>query len=305
MANAYYWSTPYGNGYTPATVQALGAEFHAAMVAAGLSPTADTGQVNWATVTVPGSANALIGYELWSILGGALVLRIEWYTPNSLSSTYSARHIYTIGTGSNGSGTITGTIYTSSLETSTIKYASGNKASFISNPASGDFFGLIYKLDGVTGAGSYNPSAMALAVEKTVDGDGASDGVGYAITCMNDAGGSSGNASALVALWDITTSTLYGPSQYFCIVPGAMTTSIVGLDKQVFTHQAYGPRVRNTIGVCTVIASEAPANTTFNACVVGNPVTAQRGYVSVGYGFGGSHGGGTSATYSCAMLWEP
>jgi len=306
MANAYYWSSPYAEGDNTTDIRAIGAEFNAAMLAAGLSQTADTGQANWATVTVPGTTNTLYAYELWSILGGALVVRIEWYSPNNLSGSLTPRLKFVIGTGSDGAGAITGTIFTSTLTSANHSRSGGNKPSYVSNPASADFFGLIYKVAGVTSGGGYCPSALAFCVEKTVDGDATPDGVGYVITCWDEAsGGTSGAVSAQKAVWTIADSTLWGLSKLFCVVPLALTDSSVGTDKQAFVHQVACNRVRMTFGVCTVVASEALPNTTFNICMVGNPATDERGYVSIGYGLGGSHAGGTSSTYSCAMIWEP
>lgn len=306
MANAYYWSSPYAEGDNTTDIRALGAEFNAAMLAAGLAQTTDTGQVNWGTVNIPGSVSTLYGYEVWSILGGALRVRIEWYSASSLSSSFTPRLKYIIGTGSDGAGNITGVIFTSTLTTPNNTLSAGNKLSYISNPSTGDFFGLVYKVGGVTSGGAYTPSALAFSVEKTVDGAGAPDGFGYVITCHDETtGGTSGLVSAKKAVWVISSGTLYALTNLFCIVPRALTDSSVGTDKQAFVHQVAANRVRFTHGVCTVVASEALPNTTFNICVVGDPLTATRGYVSVGYGLGGSHGGGTSNTYSCAILWEP
>jgi len=305
MANAYYWSSPYATGYSTSDARTLGAEFNAAMLAAGLSQTSDTGQANWATVTVPGTASTLYAYEVWSIMGGALCIRIEWYSSATAASSRTPRLKYIIGTGSDGSGNITGTIYTSTLTSSVNTLAAGNKPSYISNPASGDFFGLVYKVGGTVQSGVTTPSAIALSIEKTVDGTGAPDGIGYVLTMMDDGGAANGLISAQKATWVISTSTLYGPVTQFCLVPGAITNSSVGTDKQTFVHQVACNRVRNTFGAATIVASEALPNTTLNACMVGDPVTATRGYVCVGYGFGGTHVGGASANYSVAMIWEP
>lgn len=306
MANAYYWSSPYAEGDNNTDIRSLGSELNAAMLASGLVQTSDTGQVNWGTVTVPGSVSTLYGYEVWSILGGALCVRIEWYSPSNLAGTFTPRFKYIIGTGSDGSGNITGVIFTSTLTTANNTLSSGNKPSYISNPSSGDFFGLVYKVGGVTSGGSYTPSALAFCIEKTVDGTGAPDGFGYVITCHDEAvGGASGLVSAKKAVWVIATGMLYALTNLFCIVPRGLTDSSVGTDKQAFVHQVAANRVRLSHGVCTVVASEALPNTTFNICVVGDPVSATRGYVSVGYGIGGSHAGSSSNTYSCAILWEP
>ena len=92
-----------------AIFRTTGAALKAALAAVGLVQTSDTGQINWTTVTAPVSSNAYIGYEIWR-LNDALqstypvFFKIEWACGSS-GTTYLTIGL-TVGTGSNGSGTL-------------------------------------------------------------------------------------------------------------------------------------------------------------------------------------------------------
>ena len=86
--------------------RAWGSEVSAQLAAIGLVQTADTGQINWTTVTWTATANVSSGYEIWRFADSTLYFKLEYGTgPNG--SGYPSMWM-TVGTGSNGSGTITG-----------------------------------------------------------------------------------------------------------------------------------------------------------------------------------------------------
>lgn len=94
------------------TFRAWGLELSNALTAIGFIKSADTGQINWATVTRP-AVNVSGGYEIRylndSLHGTApIYMKIEYGT-NTTGAAYPGMWV-TIGTGSNLSGTITGTI---------------------------------------------------------------------------------------------------------------------------------------------------------------------------------------------------
>lgn len=84
----------------------------AMILACGWVQTADTGQSDPATLTVPGTNSTAAGYRLYSLddaLAGAapVLLKVEW--GRGTGATAPAVW-FTIGTGSDGAGTITGTL---------------------------------------------------------------------------------------------------------------------------------------------------------------------------------------------------
>lgn len=96
---------------TDAEFRAWGLSISTALAAIGLVQTSDTGQINWTTVTKPSGATASQGYEIWRMNDTAqstapIFMKIEYGSGNSGANP----SIYlTIGTGSNGSGTLNGT----------------------------------------------------------------------------------------------------------------------------------------------------------------------------------------------------
>ncbi len=100
---------------TDATFRTFGAALNAAIASTGLVQTADTGQINWTTVLKP-TNGSVIGYEIWrfddSLQGTAPVfIKFTWtgLAQETSGPSNAFRWDYIAGTGSNGTGTITGT----------------------------------------------------------------------------------------------------------------------------------------------------------------------------------------------------
>jgi hypothetical protein len=103
-----------------------------ALLAFGWTRAADTGQIDWATVARPTAANTPQGFEVWRS-GDALTqmfLKVEY---GSGSNALHPGLWLTLGTGSNGSGTITGNVSTRQQLT-----AGGNTTGNVSLRFSGD-----------------------------------------------------------------------------------------------------------------------------------------------------------------------
>lgn len=105
-----------------ATFRAYGASFKAAFIAAGLVQTADTGQVDWATVNVPadpgGNTFASAGYEIWQWADPAqatqpVFIKMEYGKYGAVARPASR---FTVGKGTNGTGTVTSIILANALE---------------------------------------------------------------------------------------------------------------------------------------------------------------------------------------------
>lgn len=94
------------------TFRAWGLDLSTSLDTIGFTRSADTGQIDWTTVTRPGT-NTAGGYEIRylndSLHGTApIYVKLEYGTGSN--AAYPALWI-TVGTGSNGSGTITGTVF--------------------------------------------------------------------------------------------------------------------------------------------------------------------------------------------------
>jgi hypothetical protein len=89
--------------------RAWGARYAPAWAAAGLVQTADTGQINWATVSPSPTGGSASGYEIWRFNDAAqatvpMFMKIEY----GAGAVSSPGIWVTVGTGSSGAGAITG-----------------------------------------------------------------------------------------------------------------------------------------------------------------------------------------------------
>lgn len=91
-----------------ATFRAWGSGISTALAAVGMVQTADTGQIDWGTVTLPGTG-VYAGYEIWRFNDALqathpLFFKIEYGTGTTATRD---RYQITIGKGSDGSGVLT------------------------------------------------------------------------------------------------------------------------------------------------------------------------------------------------------
>jgi len=94
-----------------ADFRATGLAVKNALIAMGWVQTGDTGQVDWSTVTRPGTVNTVAGYEIWRMADALqstnpVFMKLEWGTGN-VSIAQPTMWVQ-IATGSNGSGSLTG-----------------------------------------------------------------------------------------------------------------------------------------------------------------------------------------------------
>lgn len=124
-----------------ALFRAWGSGIAAQLVACGLVQTADTGQIDWGTVTAPTAQNTMKGYEIYRFndaLQGTypVFIKVEYGSSQFCTITYTAGMYVTVGKATNGAGTLTGT-------TSTRRMIGINKSPFYANTFtynSGDSF---------------------------------------------------------------------------------------------------------------------------------------------------------------------
>lgn len=102
------------NFATDADFRQWGQGLSAQFAAIGLVKTADTGQIDWSTVLKPSAASQIRGYEIWrfnDVLQATAPVFIKMEFGSSATATWPALSP-TIGTGTNGAGTLTGQIGT-------------------------------------------------------------------------------------------------------------------------------------------------------------------------------------------------
>lgn len=274
-----------------ATFREWGSEFSAKLLAVGLTQTADTGQINWTTVTRPG-ANTDAGYEIWRFNDTAhattpIFIRFDYGTG---SSTTAPRVRVTVGSGSNGSGTITGTapFTVNNLGTaSTGSAVDTTYNSYMCYVAAIGAFGVMWK----NGFGS----AFQLFISRDVD----SSGVATTDGCNVVINGQSFLTTACMRLSTGTITTKHNSvaNAQLCLDPFTPGSSTVGSDFQAYVGFGCFPRVKPVLGYCGVRNSEIPEATTFTVALVGGTT---RTYI------GGPNHPNLSASSALkpAMIWE-
>lgn len=266
----------------------------ATVIAAGgfLAQTADTGQINWASVTRP-ATNTAAGYEVYAfadaLAGSApIVFKLEYGTG---SAATGAQMWITVGTGSNGSGTITGVMV--ARRTFLVGSAPGSAVNlfptYVSSVAG--FFGIGFKLGySVVALGS---GAGLLGIGRPCNQDGSlrSD----AVTVYTHPTGAPTVVTARFAD-GVNFSTTTG----FCLRTYGITNSSVGAAFQAWRHVCAYPQTYGFSFFGTVLQSEFPANTSDTATFYG---ATPRTYVSLGNPINGFSA--IPANLDCPyMIWE-
>lgn len=149
------------------------AEVIAQLLAVGITQTADTGQINTTTVTRP-IINTMAGYVIMRFNDTAqstspIFFKLEFGTS---SGAAEPNMILTVGTASNGSGTLTGTT------TTRLSVVGGTHASSVTTyvsrfcyNATDGILAMAWKIGGVSGT---NANLGAILIARTTDSSGAS-----------------------------------------------------------------------------------------------------------------------------------
>lgn len=285
------WSTVLDQS-SDAAFRAHGSELNAKLVLVGCVQQADTGQINWTTVTRAG-ISASAGYEIWKTPAGNVTFKLEYGSGNA---TTVPAHWLTFGTGSNGSGTLTGQLSTRTL-LGTVNTAI---ASTITNYPSylcavGDYVGLCWK---VNSPFPQCPRTGFILAPK-VDASGAALTTAfYALTAPTN------SAWLMQCVRTAAPAATGNQTVSYCLFVGKPAASSDGLgNNQTYLHWLNTPDVNPSIYSATVIASELTFGTTIPATLVG---TTPRTYInpcsSSTYSFDSTNT--TSPVMGLLMLWE-
>jgi hypothetical protein len=279
---------------TDAQFRAWGLELSNALQAAGFVKTADTGQINWATVVRP-AINTSAGYEIYRFddaLQGTYPIFFKLEYGATTSATVAAMWL-TVATGSNGAGTLIGQS-TSRVQCTAISATASTTTAYATYIChKGGFGGVMWKCGAIATA----PTAAGFfTICRTVDDTGAETGDGFTVYRRSTAN----SASSLSESVSVLNATTFAPSNAYSCAWGGVAASDVGANKQVYRNYMVQPGVRPVMQMLTCISAEFPGATTLVAAMVGS---TPRTYLS-----GGSYtvyaGANVSAAYCNAMLWE-
>ncbi len=238
-----------------ATFRAWGTVVSAAFASAGLVQTSDTGQINWTTVLKPTAAITLAGYEIWrfndSLQGTApIFLKISYYSGQNTSGNSPALRV-TVGTGSNGTGAITG-VNTGLVNTtgSSTTSASDNTNECIRLSTSPGV--LVVALDTfLVSTPSCAPSTFIIS--RTIDSTGNPTAEGCYFF-YHDAGLSGSTGSLACRSLNFTTVTAFGPNNPNAAPPGDLINYDSGNVAYVLPHYACIPHPVLVNGVASIKA---------------------------------------------------
>lgn len=179
--------------------RAWGQNVSSRILTAGLVQTSDTGQIDWGTVAAPGAAQTSAGYEIFRFADALqattpIFLKLEY---GSGSNANNPGLFFTVGSGSDGAGSLTG-VTTGRCNVGT----SSNSTSSINCFLSGNTGRLSFALWS-HGTGSTTTLALGFGIERTVDANGAQTSEGALITWRNAQDGVSTGYKQLA--WNGTT----------------------------------------------------------------------------------------------------
>jgi hypothetical protein len=292
------WSTRVRHD-SDATFREWGLELSTKLAAAGLVQTADTGQINWTTVTRPG-ASTEAGFEVWrmndALQATAPVFFRIGYGTNS--GTTGPRIQVTVGTGTDGAGTLTGTALT------TIRSIHSNAAQATDTPRQSylcvneGFFGLNWKV----GAGQTEGSFF---FNRTCDSAGDPTATGGIVIWGT---GSAGAFTATQALRFAATAAAYTAqtvigSTALGICPQTPAATVVGSDIQAMMGWTITPRIAPLFGLCGVLDAEVTTGNTFTTTLVGSTPRTYIGLSTAAGPFGAGNASNPGQP-KVAMLWE-
>lgn len=296
------WSTRVVHD-SDATFREWGSELEVKLAEAGLVQTSDTGQIDWTTATRSAINTLTAGYSIWrfddSQQGTApIYIKIDYGTGST--STYP-RAAITVGTGSDGSGTLTGTALTAQrvfLNASSTPSAVVARQSFLC--VTEGFFGLVWKYHGeITSIGG------GFFIARTVDSAGVPTATG---AIVNWGGHSVTQQVVRQALRFASTAAAYtatgaNSTAALGLLPQGQIMTVTGNDVQAALAFTITPRAEPINQVCGVLFNELNSFVTFETIMVG---TVKRKYI-VCPGQMGAFGPidtGDSGALRVAMLWE-
>jgi hypothetical protein len=287
-------NTPVSNAAS-ANFRAWGLEMNTQLAAVGLTQTADTGQINWTTVALP-AANTIAGFEIWRFndalqATSPIFIKIQ-YGAASLTSTPLIQ--IQVGQGSNGSGTLTGTLMTNvAIAAAQQSSSTTNAPSFWAYNATYGVLWCSWKF-GVNNASiSADIPLAGFSLERSCDTNGNPTGDSVSLVTPNSSSVASLQAGDAIQTYSYLTSALLTPAvltsaltAWSAFWPNNPASSATGANSQVMPRWINTPnnQLSAVTGIC--LRSEFTTGSTFGpVALVGS--TAKT-YIALGTMYGSS-----------------
>lgn len=263
---------------TDAAFRAWGSGCSTALQACGLTLTSDTGMINWTTVTKPTATNTKAGYEVYKFADSLqstkpVYIRFDYGSAGQTSGNGPCIWA-TVGTGSNGSGTITGLVWgPQQLNPDANSLANNASPCQFTHSTSNGYllanFGIAYRAS----AGAINDVTTAgiLILERTKDSTGAPTGDGLTITyCQNQA--------TTTVVWNqlglnFTTSSVVTPTGSTLPLIGPLNTGMTlttGSVSALYKQYSWIGSLFYAVGCLGFFNTDQTNSATFTATPVGS-----------------------------------
>lgn len=257
----------------------------------GLTQTADTGQYTAAAGTRPGT-NTSGDYMIARLANSALYFKFETGTGGGATTP---QMWITVGTGSNGSGTLTG--QTSTRSTWCINSAPTSTVTTYTTYLCvvTDAISVVWKANGFSGS---TAPGGALCVGRTADSAGATTSTGFGVF-RNAAA----NQSTFQSVRTASTATTYTDSGNFALVPGNPTSSALqNGDLQTYQVWLNVPDVQAFLWATVYVIAEVTELNTISTTLFGSTAHS---YIAVG-GINGASGtvANANTAYAIAFIYE-
>ena len=276
-----------------AAFRTWGQAIAAQLVSTGLVKTSDTGQIDWTSVSKPGAANTIAGYEIYRFADALqatkpIFVKIEYVTGN----TATAPGLYvSAGTGTNGAGTLTGNIFSQCGAVSQ-SVTSGNGESYVSGSQSGTDGGRLAIASNVN-SGS-NLYGFVFMIERTRDANGVATNDGFA--CFAGSFYSGGKYQVVPHSGAIPASVATFPAD-----PMSGQQSKVGVEVALSPIPAKLGKALGMLSPLIYVTGDIANNTQFEVEHLGEV----RNFIALQYAIPDSRlTYGAVAGRSLAMLWE-
>jgi hypothetical protein len=249
---------------TDAAYRAWGASIAAGLQAVGLVQTADTGQINWATLALtsfPTVSTPSIGYEIYRFSDALqasrpVFIKVEYgYMVGGLGTragVWGQTMWITVGTGTNGAGTLTGLVGTRRSMLAISATGSGITDSGVSRTDTHSYFcgdgssinaalgiDVAIATSNLSGSATRIPVPAVFSIERTrnLDGTYNGDGVVFAFGSWYGIYASSQGQQSGFQILSFTTSQVHNADGF---IPGAYPGSMSGsgvVGANVITYQ--------------------------------------------------------------------
>lgn len=282
------------------------AEIIAQLIAVGLTQTADTGQINTSTVVRTASAQTAQGYAIFRFNDSLqstspIFFKLEFGTGSTAVLTCPAMWI-TVGTGSNGSGTLTGTTSGRCPAGVNVNLTGAVTSNWISrycySTAMGAF-AVCFKI----GAGATTAPFAFFGIFRSNDSTGAPTADSYMLLSNGGAaatGTTNTNINAINYSYNTSGLVTEGVSTNWAYMPYGNTTTLINGNVQLGAAWHLQPTAKVSGNVAIALRSEFPPHTQCTIALLGSSTYT---FLSTGIL---SNGDAVAGNTGCAVMmpWQ-